>query len=117
MSNLTVTDAAGRKYKPTGMFREPEHGEFLYCFDHKRVEQRHPQATGVHFWCSNAHVEFILHRIIVEPLPVEYEVTVRLDADDFRWYGTKEGDINWTPLGRVIHDAIRTGRYREVSRD
>lgn len=112
---LIVSDATGRRYRPTGQFREPEHGEFLYCFDHKRVERRAGAQLSDIPWCDFAHVEFLLHRIICEPVPVEYEVTVRLTADEFNDY--RQNGAMWTPAGRVLNTALRAGNYREVSRD
>ena len=117
---LTVTDAAGRKYRPNGQFREPAAGDFLYCFDHKRVEQRLDADGGItidrmHSWCSSAHVEFLLHRIIVEPLPVEYEVTVRLTAEQFESFRKTRLTNLLTQVDAQVFDAIHHGNYREVS--
>ena len=120
---LIVTDSAGRKYKPTGCFREPKPGEFLYCFDCKSVEQRFPShidsgictLNGVNRWCSHGHVEFLLHRIIVEPVPEpKYEVTVPFTEADMRMLHSRLGeDGNW--LGKRAASLIFEGNYREVS--
>ena len=106
---LTVTDAAGRKYRPTGQFREPAQGEYVWCTGHLTVEQRHPDK-----WCF-VDPPWKQHRIIVEPLPVEYEVTVTLDKEAFDLY--RQGWPEISTAGRRISEAIAAGMCREVSRD
>lgn len=110
---LIVTDSSGRKYKPTGQFREPKVGDYYWSTSYQEVWQR-----GTEDWLSHstkAH-PFGTMCIILEPVPVEYEVTVRLTEDLYTY--SKDPSFNSAmrnfEVRNEVSAAIRMGNYHEV---
>ena len=110
MSNLIVTDANGRKYKPTGHFREPENGEPYWSVTSQSVCKYNAAVgyTGDHPFGAMA--------IVLEPVPVEYVAHVRLTQEQFdRYKGFAESaTAHALDSLNVIATAIRNGDYEEV---
>ena len=101
------TASDGKRYRTTGEFRHPAIGELFVglmhsVFDLQEGKARVAKATSSTDPC-----------IVVEPVPVAYEVTVALDQVDFEFYKKLVSPYSTATIA-MISIAIQNGNYKEV---